>query len=161
MGDKRSQGDLMPIRLATPADIPHMRALELQADTAAHWAEREYGALFAPDAPRRIALIAAEEGSSVCGFLIARCGLDEWEIENVVVATGRRRSGVGTALVDELLRQAGNGRIPAILLEVRESNHSARRLYEKIGFSEAGRRSQYYANPVEDALLLKYSVVFL
>jgi [ribosomal protein S18]-alanine N-acetyltransferase len=150
----------MPIRPATPADIPLMRALELQADTAAHWAEREYGALFALDAPRRIALVAAEASNHICGFLIARCGLDEWEIENVVVDAGRRRSGIGTALVDELLRQAGHGRVPAILLEVRESNHPARRLYEKIGFSEVGRRPQYYTNPVEDALLLKYSVSF-
>jgi ribosomal-protein-alanine N-acetyltransferase len=151
----------MPIRPATPADVPLMRALELQADTAAHWAEREYGALFAPGAPKRIALVATEASNDICGFLIARCGLDEWEIENVVVATGRRRSGIGTTLVDELLRQVGNSRIPAILLEVRASNHPARRLYEKIGFSEVGRRPQYYTNPVEDALLLKYSVSFL
>jgi ribosomal-protein-alanine N-acetyltransferase len=151
----------MPIRPATPADIPLMRALELQADSAAHWAEREYGALFASEAPKRIALVAPAAADNICGFLIARCGLDEWEIENVVVATGRRRSGIGTALVDELLRQAGIGRIPAILLEVRESNHPARRLYEKIGFSEVGRRPRYYTNPVEDALLLKYSVSFL
>jgi ribosomal-protein-alanine N-acetyltransferase len=151
----------MPIRPATPADIPQIRALELQADTAAHWAEREYGALFSPDAPKRIALVAAEGDHDICGFLIARCGLDEWEIENVVVAPGRRRSGLGIALVDELLRQAGQGRIPALLLEVRESNAAARRLYEKIGFSEVGRRPAYYRDPVEDALLLKYSVSFL
>jgi [ribosomal protein S18]-alanine N-acetyltransferase len=153
----------MPIRPATPADIPHMRALELQADTAAHWAEREYDALFAPDTPKRIALVASESGEDITGFLIARCGLDEdeWEIENVVVDIRRRRGGIGTALVDQLRLQAGKARVPALLLEVRESNTAARRLYEKIGFSEVGRRPAYYQNPAEDALLLKYSVSFL
>src|SRR4051794_5755617 len=103
----------MSIRHATPADIPLMRALELQAETAAHWAEREYGALFAPDAPRRMALVAGEGSDDVVGFLIARCGLDEWEIENVVVDTARRRGGVGLALVHELLRQAVAAHLPA------------------------------------------------
>ena len=39
-----------------------MRELEQQSETAAHWAEREYDALFAPDAPKRLALIAGDDG---------------------------------------------------------------------------------------------------
>ena len=148
----------MLIRPATPADIPLMRALELQAETAGHWAEREYDALFAPDTPKRIALVAGEADHDITGFLIARCGMDEWEIENVVVATNRRRGGVGTALVHELRQLAEAACVPALLLEVRESNTAGRRLYEKIGFSQVGRRPGYYQRPAEDAVLLKYSV---
>ena len=123
----------MLIRRATPADIPHMRALEQQSETAAHWAEREYDALFASEAPKRLALIAGE-GDDVAGFLIARCDLDEWEIENVVVDTGpatRRRSArhwfanCSTKLAETAAT--------SVLLEVRESNTAARRLYKKIG----------------------------
>ncbi len=147
----------MLIRRATPADIPHMRSLEQQADTAAHWAAREYDALFAPEAPKRLALIAGE-GDDVGGFLIARCGLDEWELENVVVALDRRRGGIGGQLVAELLHQAVTAAATSVLLEVRESNQPARQLYKKIGFLEAGRRPNYYENPAEDALLLEYSV---
>jgi ribosomal-protein-alanine acetyltransferase len=150
----------MLIRPATPADILPMRALELQADTAAHWAEREYGALFVPEAPKRIALVADDSREDVRGFLIARCGLDDWEIENVVVAASLRRAGIGTALVAELLRRARDNQVAAVLLEVRESNLGARRLYERTGFIEVGRRAAYYQNPSEDALLLKYSVSF-
>src|ERR1700743_2975679 len=97
--------EAMLIRPATPADIPHMRALEQQSETAAHWAEREYGALFAPEAPKRLALIAGV-GDDVGGFLIARCDLDEWELENVVVGSDRRRRGIGGHLVRALLHQA-------------------------------------------------------
>ncbi len=146
----------MLIRSATHADIPHMRALAQQADTAAHWSEREYEALFAPEAPRRTTLVAADE-NGVAGFLIAMCGVDEWEIENVVVVSRRRQGGIGTALVRHLLDLARQAGIPVVLLEVRESNLPARRLYEKAGFSEIGRRPGYYDNPPEDALLLKFS----
>ena len=153
----------MHIRPATPADIPQMRALEQQAEAAAHWAEREYGALFSPEAPVRLALIAAENAdpsAEPAGFVIARCGLDEWEIENVVVDPVRRRAGIGSALVQRVLHQAMSGKATSVLLEVRESNFAARKLYEKIGFQEVGRRPAYYQRPPGDALLLRFSVPF-
>jgi len=148
------------IRSAIPDDIPTIRALEQQAESAAHWAEREYDALFAPDAPARIALLAVEEADigQVRGFVIARCALDDWEIENVVVAREAQQLGVGTKLIRELLRRAHAAGVTSVLLEVRESNLAARQLYERLGFSSEGRRRNYYHEPGEDALLLRISV---
>jgi ribosomal-protein-alanine N-acetyltransferase len=148
----------MLIRHATRADLLCIRALEQQADTAAHWPERGYDALFSPDAPKRITLVAVDESDEVHGFIIARCGFDEWEIENVVVAVDRRRGGVGSRLVRELLRQGQRAGVTSVLLEVRDSNAAARRVYEKLGFTLAGRRNRYYQQPEEDALLLKFLV---
>jgi ribosomal-protein-alanine N-acetyltransferase len=148
----------MFIRQGTPADIPQMRALAQQADTAAHWAEREYDALFAPDAPKRIALIAADSDETARGFVIARCEFDEWEIENVVVAADQRRRGIGSQLIAELIRLAGQRRSTSVLLEVRESNVAARALYQSFGFVQFARRPRYYQDPDEDALLLKILV---
>jgi ribosomal-protein-alanine acetyltransferase len=151
------------IRPATPDDVLSIRTLEQQAESAAHWAECEYDALFAPDAPARIALIAVDEADvrQVRGFVIARCALDDWEIENVVVAREARRLGVGTKLIRELLRRAHAAGAMSVLLEARESNLVARKLYEKLGFSEEGRRSNYYQEPREDALLLRISVAVI
>jgi ribosomal protein S18 acetylase RimI-like enzyme len=150
------------IRKATPEDLPRIRSLEQQSETAAHWKEREYDALFAPDAPARLVIVAADEGDprSISGFAVARCGQDEdeWEIENVVVASEQRRHGLGTALVKEVLRKAHTSRAASVLLEVRESNLAARFLYEKLGFSEIGRRQGYYQNPPEAGLVLQISV---
>ncbi len=154
--------DPVLIRHATPDDLPLIRTLEQQTETAAHWSSREYEALFSPEAPRRVVLIATDEAdtSSLRGFIIARCGVDEWEIENVVVAPEQQRRGLGSALVGHLLHEARESGITSVLLEVRPSNTTARRLYEKMGFSEVGRRPGYYREPAEDALLLKISISF-
>jgi ribosomal-protein-alanine N-acetyltransferase len=150
------------IRNATPDDIPLIRTLEQQTENAAHWSAREYDALFSVDAPRRVVLVAADEtdSSHPCGFVIARCGVDEWEIENVVVAEEQRRRGLGGALVNRLLKAARESVITSVLLEVRPSNTAARGLYQKLGFSEVGRRPAYYRDPPEDALILKISISF-
>jgi ribosomal-protein-alanine N-acetyltransferase len=43
-----------------------------------------------------------------------------------------------------------------IFLEVRESNQTARKFYESIGFQEIGRRRDYYKNPVESGIVMKF-----
>jgi ribosomal-protein-alanine N-acetyltransferase len=151
------------IRKATPDDLPFIRALEQKSETAAHWAQREYDALFAPEAPARMALVAADENNSqnIYGFVIVRCAADEWEIENVVVDGEHRRRGIGAALVGGLLDEARRACTAVVQLEVRESNAAARRLYQSLGFKEVGRRRGYYREPLEDALLLEISISFL
>jgi ribosomal-protein-alanine N-acetyltransferase len=46
-------------------------------------------------------------------------------------------------------------RIDEVLLELRASNRPALGLYRTLGFVDAGRRSRYYQEPVEDAVLLR------
>ena len=41
-----------------------------------------------------------------------------------------------------------------VFLEVRASNEAALGLYRRFGFSEAGRRANYYERPREDALVM-------
>jgi ribosomal-protein-alanine acetyltransferase len=147
------------LRPATLADLPALRTLEQQTETAAHWSELDYAALFAPEAPKRITLVACLPNRvDLAGFLIARCGTDDWEIENVVVAREHRRRGLGAALLREILRLAQEHGAASLMLEVRDSNTPARRLYEHFGFAEIARRRNYYNIPEEDALLLKLSL---
>jgi ribosomal-protein-alanine N-acetyltransferase len=150
------------IRHATPDDVPEIRRLEEQASTASHWATEQYDAVFAQDAPQRIVLVAESDHQDrpVVGFVIARCLADEWEIENIVVADGQRQHGIGSALVSGLLSGAKAAAAVSVILEVRESNAPARRLYESIGFTSEGRRKGYYRDPVEDAILYRRSLQF-
>jgi ribosomal-protein-alanine N-acetyltransferase len=144
----------MMIRVAVPDDITEMMRLAGASDSAAHWSVREYEALFAAEAPERVALVC-ELAEVIAGFAVARCGGEEWEIENVVVDPTSWRKGIGRALVEAVLGQARSRGAVDVFLEVRESNVAARALYGKSGFEEAGRRSRYYRDPEEDAVVMR------
>ncbi len=142
------------VRPATAADVPQIVELERQAPTASHWTREQYEVLFrkakADGGPGRIVLVV--EDAVIEGFLIASGKNREWEIENMVVSEAKRRRGLGTLLVKEVLKLAERHNAEAVFLEVRESNRAAQALYEKCGFAEIGRRKAYYGQPVEDAL---------
>ena len=130
-------------------------SLERQAPEAAHWSRSQYNAMFSTSGPRRQAIVL--EADSLRGFLVARADGKEWEIENIAVAGNARRRGTGGQLLGELMERARKEGTTAIFLEVRESNRAARALYQKWGFQEEGRRTTYYREPDEDAILYRFS----
>lgn len=144
----------MNVRAATLSDVPALRVLEAQAVTAAHWSAEIYARVFEPE-PERIALVI-ENDFAIVGFIVALCAGPEWEIENVAVAPAARRHGLGTRLLSEFLDRARSRRAEAVFLEVRESNRAARALYEKWAFTAMGRRSRYYSDPLEDAIVYRF-----
>jgi ribosomal-protein-alanine acetyltransferase len=141
------------VRPAIRADVPGIFALEQSAASAAHWSEESYRHIFDDGAPPRIALVRQEPDGRLAGFIVARVAGGDCELENIVVQNSAQREGIGSALL-QALRVAGREQgVTRILLEVRESNAPARALYERYGFKVTARRTSYYANPVEDALI--------
>ncbi len=140
------------IRSAALNDVPAILAIEQQARGAAHWTAEQYKKLVGSGVVL-VAEQAAEEAGELCGFVCANAVAGEWEIENMVVAAEFLRRGIAHELLRALIQRAENEAASSILLEVRESNLPARRLYEKNGFREVGRRRVYYGDPVEDAIL--------
>ncbi len=136
------------IRSAGLNDVPGLIALEQQVPAAAHWTVEHYHKRVAGGA-----VLLAEQAGQLCGFLCAHSIAGEWEIENIAVAAGFLRRGIASALLGELIRRARVESSSAILLEVRETNLPARRLYERHGFRQIGRRGDYYRDPPEDAIL--------
>ena len=136
------------IRSAVLDDVPALVAIERSAASAAHWTDEEY----ARSMESGIVFVSEEE-KKISGFVCAKIIAGDWELENVVVDEQNRRRGIGDALLEEFLRSAKREAGRAVWLEVRESNHPARSLYEKHGFRETGRRRGYYRDPVEDAVL--------
>ena len=124
--------------------------------TASAWTREHYLVITKRQNDRRHALVIEEDGE-VGGFIIGSKIGDEWEIENVAVKPDARRRGLGSHLVGEFINLAKVIGAKAIFLEVRESNRAAKALYEKWAFTEEGRRKAYYTDPVEDALVLKFS----
>jgi len=80
--------------------------------------------------------------------------LDEAHITVLVVDEPYRGQGLGRTLLWALLAQARQRDMERATLEVRASNSRAIALYQHFGFQEAGRRKNYYKNPVEDARIL-------
>jgi [ribosomal protein S18]-alanine N-acetyltransferase len=146
------------IRPATAADIPAMMALEKHAATAAHWSATQYEAAFSSEGPFRVVLII-EEGIGIEGFIAGRELGNEWEIENIAVASPARRRGLGNRLLGKFLDLVRGRGAESVFLEVRESNFAARRLYEKWAFVESGRRRNYYREPEEDAIIYRLGII--
>ena len=152
----------MNIRKATPDDLAPMLQLERECPLAAHWSEQQYrDLLISTQSAQRVALVAEADSvthakpevARLAGFLVARHVAPDWELENIVVAPPARRQGIGKRLLESFLTAAREANSDTVFLEVRESNLAARRLYEKLGFHETGRRKSYYTSPLEDAVL--------
>jgi ribosomal-protein-alanine N-acetyltransferase len=79
---------------------------------------------------------------------------DELHINNLAVRPECRGAGVGRALLESVFRHAVALGARRATLEVRRSNAAAVKLYERLGFSVAAIRRDYYDHPVEDALVL-------
>jgi ribosomal-protein-alanine N-acetyltransferase len=94
------------------------------------------------------------ESRELAGYLIISRYVDAWHVMNVAVAPDYRRRGVAAALLDRLFElTAGDGR-RGYTLEVRVSNQTAIRLYERLGFKARGIRRGYYTDNREDALIM-------
>jgi ribosomal-protein-alanine acetyltransferase len=141
------------IRSATLSDIPAILAIERGAGSAAHWTSQQYAELVSSGVVLVAEEAVAEEAGHVSGFVCAKSVAGEWELENIVVAAQLLRQGIANELLQELIQRAKGQAASAILLEARELNLPARRLYEKHRFREVGRRRGYYKDPPEDAIL--------
>lgn len=80
--------------------------------------------------------------------------LDEIHITKLTVAAPYRTRRLGSTLMEFLESRGREGGGSMIRLEVRESNHAARTLYERLGFSEIGVRKDYYAVEREEAVVM-------
>jgi ribosomal-protein-alanine N-acetyltransferase len=80
---------------------------------------------------------------------------EELRIMNLAVVPSVRRHGIGRRLAARALEVGCDRSASKALLEVRASNHAARRLYSELGFEEVSVRSRYYTNPIEDAVLME------
>lgn len=98
--------------------------------------------------------LVARCGEQILGYLGAWLIVNEAHITNIAVKSSARRQGIGEQLMGFFFNQATCRNIDAVTLEVRASNHSAQKLYRKLGFKDMGIRPKYYQDNQEDALIM-------
>ncbi len=96
----------------------------------------------------------AEANGEIVGVVSGIVVEDELQVDNVVVDARFRNRGIAKRLLQRALEAASVRGARTAILEVRDGNREARRLYEKLGFKTVGRRKDYYANPKDDALTM-------
>lgn len=99
------------------------------------------------------------EDNRVIGMVVVWLVLDEAHIATIAVHPDFRRQGIGEKLLLVALEKSLENGATQAMLEVRTSNHAARNLYHRFGFEVVGRRSRYYRDNHEDAVLMNLEVL--
>lgn len=145
----------LAIRDATLADVDAIVAIE-RSSFSDPWSDRSFRELVGrEDVVFEVAVAGAGEAAEVIGYAMVYLAESDGDLANIATAPGARRKGMGRRLLRHVLASARARGAHVVFLEVRESNHAARALYESEGFTGVGRRARYYAHPVEDALILR------
>lgn len=152
------------VRIAEFEDLARVVALERAVAEAPHWGEAEYEAMVGPklrNEVRRCLLVAENLAGDLVGFAVGKVIGSGYvaELESVAVDPAARRCGVGRALCRAVAEWCGLEGAEALELEVRAASEGAIALYAGLGFVIEGRRSAYYQDPIEDALLMRMELV--
>ena len=100
--------------------------------------------------------IVADDDGVIAGYggLLAQRG-GQADVLTLAVAEHRWGEGIGGALLDGLLTEAGRRGCREVFLEVRVDNDRAQRLYRRRGFTDIGIRRAYYQPSGADALVMR------
>ena len=141
------------IRMMKKEDIPTIMILEKKLFSTS-WEEE----MFIEEIEKQYAYVM-EIKDKIIGYICGWKLLDEFNITNIAIALDYQRKGFGKTLVQFLMSKLLDEKCFKFFLEVRESNHAAIKLYEKLGFIVIGSRKNYYHSPEEDAMVLGVSLI--
>jgi ribosomal-protein-alanine acetyltransferase len=131
------------IRRAEPRDAVAIADLEdtcQGVDAWSAWLVRDGVAGVLPT----VRYLVADVDDAVVGYAVASFAGDIAELQRIGVAPASRRTGVASALLDEVVAEAPDTGANRLLLEVREDNADALAFYAARGFIEIDRRPRYY-----------------
>lgn len=89
-------------------------------------------------------VLIAQQDDSLAGFAIMDFGDAVGHLYLLAVVPGLQRRGIGTRLMQWLAKSADVAGLSHFRLELRASNTTARRFYQRLGFRVCGHRAGYY-----------------
>jgi ribosomal-protein-alanine N-acetyltransferase len=143
------------IRSFQPADAVAATEILRESPEASQWTEWGLKELLGW---RGVLALVCEGEGKVIGFIVGRQVAAEAEILNLAVFAAKRRKGEGRALLMAAMDEFRARKVSRVFLEVRESNGTGMAFYEKHGFSKTGRRTGYYHDPDEGAIVMDIKV---
>ena len=111
------------------------------------WGKAALSESLANDSIKSFVLENEDKTVAFASYLVA----DDAELVFIVTNKTEKQKGFAGQLLKETLAVLN---LPCVL-EVRESNIPAIKLYESLGFALIGKRKNFYSNPRETALIYK------
>jgi ribosomal-protein-alanine N-acetyltransferase len=102
--------------------------------------------------------ILGEINERIVGYVLFWLLPNEIDVHNLAVHSEFRRRGIGRLLLQQVVIEARCRSSNRVTLEVRQSNVSAQKLYESLGFTTTAVRRGYYSDNGEDALAMALEV---
>ena len=139
------------IRNMKVSDLPQVMSIDTQSFPAP-WTQEIYEQeLLKNDFAHYFVLVHEDEIIGYVGIWIV---FDDAQITNIAVAPRYRGKGIGEKLFGFALTYAFQRGAQKLSLEVRPSNHVAKKMYKKFGLQEGGIRKNYYPDNGEDAIVM-------
>lgn len=98
------------------------------------------------------------ESGLLLGYIFGTTVADEAEILKIAVTVKLRKQGIGRRLLSFAFQHLRAQEVACCFLELRESNLAALAFYLKNGLQQVGLRKSYYANPEENAMIMKVTL---
>ena len=147
------------IRRVRVADVERIIEIERSWQHLSHWAEESYYRLVKDEGGLTLSWLAEvediPESPVIAGFVIFHVAASSCEIYNFAVDRQHARTGIGSRLMDSVVKESLRRYATRVLLEVRKSNEVAIKFYDRFGFKPLGERKNYYSNPTEDAIVME------
>lgn len=141
------------LRVMTVDDLPAVMRVERETFPRDAWTEGMLrGEL--DDQPRTRHYVVALLDGEIVGYAGLSAAGDQADVQTIAVLAGRRRAGVGGAMLTELLAEAVRRGARTVFLEVRADNPGAQAVYDRFGFERIGVRRHYYDDGT-DAIMMK------
>ena len=141
---------MIEIRPLTTVELPQVERIERRSYMTP-WSRSMFAGELAKSTSR---CYGHFEDGTLLAYLIVACYVDAWHVMNLAVDPDMRGRGVAAELLQQLFEDTVDDGTRGYTLEVRVSNASAIRLYERLGFLASGVRRGYYTDNREDALIM-------
>ncbi|MFJ4093629.1 ribosomal protein S18-alanine N-acetyltransferase [Kitasatospora sp. NPDC089913] len=137
--------------------IAPVLALELELFPEDAWSAGMFWSELAEAHPggTRHYTVAVTPDGAVVGYAGLMAVGGDGDVQTIAVDGRHQGTGLGAALLTDLVREAARRGCADLLLEVRVDNTRAQRLYERFGFEPVGIRRGYYQPAGIDALVMR------